>query len=359
MQVAKHRIELRRSHPGRESKLKTTWTFGTGYAVDVDQLYVSASADVYEAYAPFTALYNWSPELADGAPNSEWRYRFVDWHASSVTTFIPADGDDWWLCALSEEGHVLFTGAGLAPEKVPDAGVFSEGAAGYGYLSDLQQIGEHLYAAGYSGQVYKRTGPGRWHHMDQGILQPAGMQGGQYSIQVINGSAEDDIYVAGCTNAPYYPVRASHWNGSEWRDIALPEVAERITNIHVESKDRIWLCGSNGTLLLGNARDGFRSLSTVDDNQLFLSITLFEGRAYLGSNLGLFMYDPANATAGIRPVVTGLEPELQDANVVDSVEGMLWSIGPKDIARFDGQSWSRIHHPDNPPIGAPSGGATP
>ena len=52
-------------------------------------------------------------------------------------------------------------------------------------------------------------------------------------------------------------------------------------------------------------------------------------------------------------------PELQDANVVDSVEGVLWSIGPKHIARFDGQSWSRIHHPDNPPIGAPSGCATP
>jgi hypothetical protein len=32
---------------------------------------------------------------------------------------------------------------------------------------------------------------------------------------------------------------------------------------------------------------------------------------------------------------------------VDAVDGVLWSIGPKDIARFDGQMWERIHNDDN------------
>jgi hypothetical protein len=35
------------------------------------------------------------------------------------------------------------------------------------------------------------------------------------------------------------------------------------------------------------------------------------------------------------------------------VDGVLWSIGPKDIARFDGQAWVRIHDPDNPRIEEP------
>ncbi|MEO3715721.1 hypothetical protein [Roseateles flavus] len=225
-------------------------------------------------------------------------------------------------------------------------------------MSDLRQIGEHLYACGGAGQVYKRVAPNQWEHMDQGLLQAPDVSE-RILPRAIHGPDESDIYLVGCLSASGLPPLVYHWDGSRWLRLPLPEVAERITNIHVESKDRIWLCGSNGTLLLGNARDGFRSLSTVDDNQLFLSVTLFEGRAYLGSNLGLFVYDPADAAAGIRPVVTGLVPELQDANIVDSVEGVLWSIGPKDIARFDGQSWTRIHHPDNPPIGGPIAGATP
>jgi hypothetical protein len=43
-------------------------------------------------------------------------------------------------------------------------------------------------------------------------------------------------------------------------------------------------------------------------------------------------------------------PELQDAHVVDACDGVLWSIGEKDIARFDGKQWVRVDHPDNPPI---------
>jgi hypothetical protein len=111
------------------------------------------------------------------------------------------------------------------------------------------------------------------------------------------------------------------------------------------------MCGANGTLLLGNAVDGFKSLSSVDDNQLFLSVCKFQDKIYLGSNLGLFVYDPARHDAGIAKVQTGLSPELQDANIVDSVGEVLWSIGPKDIARFDGRQWERIHHPDNERIG--------
>ena len=128
-------------------------------------------------------------------------------------------------------------------------------------------------------------------------------------------------------------------------------MAERIVNMYVESEQRIWMCGSNGTLLLGNAQEGFQSLSSVDDNQLFTSVCKFQDKIYLGSNLGLFVYDPAKAEAGIERVHTDLKPELQDANIVDSYDKVLWSIGPKDIARFDGHKWERIHDPDNPRIG--------
>lgn len=338
--------------------MKTEWTFSTAYAVNPDAIYVACAADELEPDERFTMLYRWSVPLQrkTGAA-SPWFYKAVDWLITSVSIYIDEINDEWQLCALSEEGDVLYTGGGkgYVIEKIPGAGVASPDATALGYLSDLQQIGDHLYAAGFSGQVYRRDGPNQWVHMDQGILQAPGLRRGHYSIQVINGPHEEAIYVAGCSHEDGYPVRASYWNGKVWRDLKLPAAAERITNLYVESETRIWMCGANGTLLLGNAADGFQSLSTVDDNQLFLSVCKFEEKIYLGSNLGLFVYKPYAHDEGIQKVLTHMQPELQDANIVDAVDQVLWSIGPKDIARFDGQRWERIHHPDNPRIG----GATP
>ena len=110
------------------------------------------------------------------------------------------------------------------------------------------------------------------------------------------------------------------------------------------------MCGSNGTLLLGNADEGFKSLSTVEDNQLFTSVCKYRDLIFLASNVGLYFYDPSQHEQGINRVKTNLTPELQDANIVDSAGEVLWSIGPKDIARFDGKTWTRVDHPDNPPI---------
>lgn len=337
--------------------IKTTWTFTTGYAPTDSEIYCASSADIYDPYERYTALYRWSPRLYDGTPSSEWRYKDADWKATSVTSLIPDNGTDWWLCALSEEGDVLFTGPNASSEKIPQAGVYSLDAKGWGYMADLQQVGEHLYACGYKGQVYKRVGPNNWRHLDAGLLQaPSTPQEQCIALSVINGPHETAIYAAGYQHSDWLPPKAFFFDGRKWAELQLPGVAARIVDMHVESESRIWMCGSSGTLLLGNAHDGFRSLSTVDDLQLFTSICQFQGQIYLASNQGLFVYDPTNPAGGIQAVFTDLSPDLQNANIVDSHDKILWSIGTKDIARFDGRRWERIHHPDNPKIGVHSSG---
>lgn len=327
-------------------------TFTTGLALVDETVFLAGAADALDAFAPFTRVV----EYCETTPPHWWRHD-QSWRACAIAYFGPRSEPFDDAVILSEEGQLRYIG-NHEPilEEVEDAGARREGAKGYGYLSDLQQIGDRLYAAGFSGQVYRRDGPDQWVHMDQGILQAPGLRRGHYAIQVINGPHEEAIYVAGCTHEVGYPVRASYWNGEIWRDLKLPPAAERITNLYVESETRIWMCGANGTLLLGNAADGFQSLSTVDDNQLFLSVCKFEEKIYLGSNLGLFVYKPYAHDEGIQKVLTHMQPELQDANIVDAVDQVLWSIGPKDIARFDGQRWERIHHPDNPPIGCATPG---
>jgi hypothetical protein len=311
-----------------------------------DFMCLSASMDLLPTDERYTRVVTY-----DEQDQHVWTFHEEHEVVTSVAVFRYPSGLRCFV-TLTQEGEAGFMDdEDPEAEKIPGAGLSSPDAAGWGYMSALHQIGDHLYACGGAGQVYKREGPNQWVHMDEGLLQPPDVRE-RILPRAIKGPHEQAIYVVGATAAEGLPPFAAFWNGQLWRHLSLPKVAERLTDIFVESESRIWLCGANGTLLLGNAKDGFRSLSTVNDNQLFSSVHLFGGKAYLASNLGLFVYDPASPASGIREVVTGLVPELQDANVVDSADGVLWSIGPKDIARFDGVRWERIHHPDNVRIGA-------
>lgn len=323
-------------------------TFIAGAAADVDLLNIASVLDQDGADEYFSRVFSY-----DEQREAPWTHHDVTERIKVFTLYpLPPENEYCGLCSMSDEGDVtLYSDVDPVLEKIPGAGLWSDDAEKWGYMSDLKLIGDHLYACGGAGQVYKRLGPDHWVHMDQGILQSPDVSERLLPL-TIDGPDESDIYLAGSISATGLPPFVFHWNGSSWKKLELPKTAERITDIHVQSKQRIWMCGANGTLLLGNAVDGFRDLSAVEDNQLYLSMCAFQGRIYLGSNLGLFAYDPNDPTAGVRKVVTNLTPDLQDTNIVEGVDDLvLWSIGPKDIARFDGRQWERIHHPDNPPIG--------
>jgi hypothetical protein len=304
--------------------------------------------DAFDPTEPYSRVYF----LNERAPHL-WTFNEHDFLIPSVCVWRdPAASERRIFVALSEDGHVVFLGPEQTQELIQDAGLHHELSMGYGYVNDVQQIGAHLYACGFSGQVYRRDGPGNWVHMDDGVLQSPEMDGGEYFAQAINGANERAIYLAGSENLPGHPPRADFWNGERWTRLTLPATAGRLTNIYIESEERIWMCGDRGTLLQGNARDGFMTMNPLGATELFFSVTKFRELIYLGSNVGLFQFDPSRTARVFRKVRTGLRPELFDANVVEAVDDVLWSLGPKDIARLDGAKWERFNHPDNPPIGA-------
>lgn len=181
--------------------------------------------------------------------------------------------------------------------------------------------------------------------MDDGLLQSPNVDS-RLLLADIQAADESDIYICGGLPGAFgYEGCLYRWNGMAWILIELP-TSERLTSMYREAGGALWICGANGTLLQGDAVEGFVDVSTVHDNQLFYSLTKFNGMIYLASNLGLFMYDGTSITK----VQTGLFPELQGVGSVDAIDGVLWSIGSKDIAKFDGHVWTRIDHPDNPRI---------
>lgn len=323
-------------------------TFTTAVSINEQCFMAAAAMDAFEPFYPYTRLVTYDE---DEERSHLWSYEPADQCVRSLCIFCdPADGFRYFA-SVSEEGEFMILMEDLVQENIPGAGVNRADSQGWGYVSDIQQIGQHVYACGFSGQVYKRWQANDWRHMDDGLLQAPGTpMDDAIALSVIGGPHEDAIYAAGYQYTAGFPPKLFFFNGQQWRAIPLPEAAGRITNMHVASADCIWLCGDDGTLLMGNADEGFKSLAPQSEHQVFTSVTEFEARIYLVSDLGLFVYDLAQPDAGICKVKTTLDPDLQDANVVEARGQVLWSIGPKDIARFNGKTWERMQHPDNPRI---------
>ena len=307
-----------------------------------------------------------------------------EWDFSRVSTFEPNDKINPWSyrdydytvvdvsfwqennlrCILSREGDIRLYGPGGVPDRtyrLPDAGVMREEAAGYGYVNRIRAIGQSLYVCGQSRQVY-RFAPSAAHVLDgvwkdfagpmrqAPISEPPDDNGGEafdrwldendaIDFMDIAGTSEDDIYAAG--------DECWHYDGLRWEQLQLP-TDECINAIKAIDTDQIVMVGHNGTVLMGNARQGFKELSGIEDNQNFTGAEWFQGKLFLASNLGLYIYDPD--TGKIEPYRTKLSPELQDAHILEAKDGVLWSFGFKDLAYFDGKAWMRVDHPDNPPI---------
>lgn len=111
----------------------------------------------------------------------------------------------------------------------------------------------------------------------------------------------------------------------------------------------VYIVGDNGTVLKGNSKDGFKDLSSSLHIQHYTDIEYFNGDLYLASNKGMFVIDCA--TDAIKKYKTDLEIDLQDTHKLSAKDGVLWSIGIRDIAWFDGKSWIRVDIPGNPKIG--------
>ncbi|CAD2223946.1 conserved hypothetical protein [Pseudoalteromonas sp. 3J6] len=110
----------------------------------------------------------------------------------------------------------------------------------------------------------------------------------QYTLpkapNAIDGSASDDVYVVG------YDGNIHHFNGSAWTKIALPSgipQQDAFTDIKVLSRDKVFITGRSGCLLVGNANNGFTDIGSAKYS--WYGVGAIEERIFLaGGEQGIF-----------------------------------------------------------------------
>ena len=295
------------------------------------------------------------------------------------------------IYALSDEGDVytLPMGKDSSHRKIVGAGVYSDDATDLGYVNSIALIGDALFITGYHSQLYRLVENDiAWFHKEKLPQAPE-----TYDYLVfgnLNGWTESDLYM----NVTYSPTstnreltdeeeeemgrlylagrneeaaairRASegssrvlegrlyHWNGQEWRIIVKPRSGKyypepaTLSDIFIESPEKVWAVGGNGVILCGNAEHGFRDVSFKGNNEKLHSITKFKGRMVIASDYALHWYD-GHLLSPLKPVLDpSINRNIPNPLKVQAVDDVLYYFDSKHgVHTFDGDRWTDIEIP--------------
>ncbi|SEP20075.1 hypothetical protein SAMN04487843_108107 [Methylobacterium sp. ap11] len=320
---------------------------------------------------PFTAIV----EYGDAFPQP-WSRTDVLREIYAIKSAPVTDQSSSRFAALSNEGDVYWIGDQTVHETIQGAGIQSPDATGAGALANLGLIEGQLWAVGHGAQIYHRTADHQWVKMPFHSEPEPGFNVIRFGN--IAGPSEDNFYIKGSLspkridldektrkslkgnkswddwnraheiaeeNSPSKGLvnegRAYHWNGTRWTEIPIPGSSPHIIkDIYVETPDKVWMVGSHGTILVGNGRDGFRSIGFAGDTETLLSITRFKDQYVVASDYALHLFDGHHLTP-FKPRLRGrARPTPLKVQSVDDV--LYYFDYKRGIHCYDGERWTEI-----------------
>ncbi|KQM54816.1 hypothetical protein ASE80_20500 [Pseudomonas sp. Leaf15] len=253
-----------------------------------------------------------------------WYTSTVPWLACSGTVcHVPAER----YMLLGTGGSVRSSGGGTVQEEAPIAtcGVDPKKR---GPLREIRGIAKgRAYAVGTCRQAYLREGEDQWRCIDQSA-QVGDTPITDTSFESIDGFSEQEIYTVG-------------WEGEIWQyDGALFTQRNSPTNlalykVRCAPDGFVYACGQLGTLLRGR-NDQWEIIEHESTREDLWGMEVFDGQVYVSSTHFVYRLEDSKLT----PVDFG-DDIPQTCYHLSAADGIMWSIGPKDLMQFDGSSWTR------------------
>ena len=220
------------------------------------------------------------------------------------------------------QGQVQFVGGGDIHEELIADGKFI--AAELGLLRGARAIEGVLYVCGMERQVFRRDGRDAWRYISSAIPSYEGVVG----FESIDGFSANEIYAVGWKGEIW------QYDGKTWQhhDSGTNSV---LVDVVCAGDGVVYAIGRGRKLVVGRGA-AWQTIDLGVPVELW-SLAWFEGTLYACSTRDIFKWDGAD----FQPlVIEGDRPKtLQYLNVG---EGGLCAIGPKDLFRFDGTTWTRI-----------------
>lgn len=254
-----------------------------------------------------------------------WAAGAVKWLACSGTVcHVPAER----FIVLGTDGSINVSGGGEVKEEPPirPAGIDPRKR---GPLREIRGIANgRAYVVGTCRQAYVRDDEGQWRCIDQSA------QGGDVDItdtsfESIDGFDEQEIYTVG-------------WEGEIWTyDGATFTQLTSPTNlalykVRCAPDGFVYACGQLGTLLRGRG-DQWEVIEHGSTTEDLWGMEIFNGEVYVSSTRFVYrLVDGKLKAVDFGDDVPGSCYHLSAA------DGIMWSIGPKDVMEFDGSTWKRI-----------------
>ncbi len=314
-----------------------------GTAIDYDYVFIAGYPDIYKDYwdeLEYTRLY--SVDLSNRV--APWMTRDIRQKIVSLCVWRDYPGPTRLYVSMTLNGEVTMVGSGGKPmisEYIPGAGIGKPWSNDLGYMNSIQCIGGSLYACGADRQVFRRQPNLAWEMISDAIMSSPDRLSHDViintrSLSCIAGQAEDSIYCCGLFGDLFF------YSGTEWTQINTSNDSN-LLDMDASSADCVYIVGSQGTFLRGTALDGFEAIRT--GNYYLTGVAQFQGLVYISYGNGILCYDVQ--TGRLFHCKTNLEPDVTDSFRVESINGVLWSFGEKDLAFYNGSKWSRVLNPDN------------
>lgn len=235
-----------------------------------------------------------------------------------------ADNDKPQMVAVSEYGEVVVFGSGeFYKEKITDSITDLEIT---GPLRRVKNINGDIFVTGANQQLFSRKSRHNWLDLTPNLQDSKRM----IAFESIDGFAVDELYAVGWAGAIYW------LNGKTWKQAVSPTNLI-LTDVCCSPDGWVYACGQAGILLKGRYDSEWEVIET-DIKEDFWNIAWFNDTLYLSSSYDVFkLTDEQIEPLGLQAMGTGLT--FFDLSVKD---GLMWSIGPKDILATDATTWWRV-----------------
>lgn len=264
-------------------------------------------------------------------------------------TMLRFDGEAWSQymiptagvahCAIPEDGRTVLTLSPAGVVHVAKPGGFSwetlddssDGPNMLRQMRDIRPIQEHVYTVGMGRMVYRRATSGAWTRFDEGLRgSRAGIEIGGFLA--VDGCSESHIYATGFKGELWF------FNGKRWSQIASP-TNMKIERIRVVSPDLAVACGAAGTILRGSG-DKWTVVPQDLTKRTFWGLEYFQDAFYLADNKHVYVFDGS----ALSRMDMGSFGSVTTSRL-HAADGVLWSVGEKDIVVFNGVDLRRVPLP--------------